>query len=114
MPRSRHVPGDLAMWLFILAELAVFALFFALYGVHRARQQWRRSHHQLYGDVLPRGQDGHLGGIGLHRDGADQRHGLQLLGGCHQRSGTECCVGHSRGHTSDRSRRTDDWYCDAG
>ena len=38
MPRSRHVPGDLAMWLFILAELAVFALFFALYGVHRARQ----------------------------------------------------------------------------
>ena len=24
MPRSRHVPGDLAMWLFILAELAVF------------------------------------------------------------------------------------------
>ena len=30
MPRSRHVPGDLAMWLFILAELAVFALFLPL------------------------------------------------------------------------------------
>ena len=35
---SRHLPGDLAMWLFILAELSVFALFFALYAVTRYRQ----------------------------------------------------------------------------
>ncbi|MEQ6289099.1 cytochrome c oxidase subunit 3 [Vogesella sp. GCM10023246] len=34
----RTVPGDLAMWFFILAELAVFGLFFAIYGVVRARQ----------------------------------------------------------------------------
>lgn len=34
----RTVPGDLAMWFFILAELAVFGLFFAVYGVVRARQ----------------------------------------------------------------------------
>lgn len=34
----RTVPGDLAMWFFILAELAVFGVFFAVYGVVRARQ----------------------------------------------------------------------------
>ncbi|SCK19287.1 nitric oxide reductase NorE protein [Vogesella sp. LIG4] len=35
---QRTVPGDLAMWFFILAELAVFGVFFAIYGVVRARQ----------------------------------------------------------------------------
>ncbi|MDC7711876.1 cytochrome c oxidase subunit 3 [Vogesella indigofera] len=32
-----RVPGDLAMWFFILAELAVFGIFFAVYGVVRQR-----------------------------------------------------------------------------
>ncbi|MDC7698296.1 cytochrome c oxidase subunit 3 [Vogesella indigofera] len=32
-----RVPGDLAMWFFILAELAVFGIFFAVYGVARQR-----------------------------------------------------------------------------
>ncbi|WP_230368641.1 hypothetical protein [Paludibacterium denitrificans] len=35
---ERHVPGDLAMWCFILAELAVFGVFFLVYGVYRLRQ----------------------------------------------------------------------------
>jgi nitric oxide reductase NorE protein len=34
----RHPPGDLAIWVFILAELAAFALLFILYGVVRAKQ----------------------------------------------------------------------------
>ncbi len=33
----RHPPGDLAIWVFILAELAAFALLFVLYGVVRAK-----------------------------------------------------------------------------
>ena len=32
-----RVPGDLAMWFFILAELTVFGIFFAVYGVARQR-----------------------------------------------------------------------------
>jgi len=31
----RHPPGDLAIWIFILAELAVFAAFFAAYAFTR-------------------------------------------------------------------------------
>jgi nitric oxide reductase NorE protein len=37
IPQNRHVPGDLAMWCFILAELAVFGVFFLVYGYHRWR-----------------------------------------------------------------------------
>lgn len=33
----RHPPGDLAIWVFILAELAAFALLFILYGVVRSK-----------------------------------------------------------------------------
>ncbi len=32
---SRYPPGDLAVWIFILAELAVFAIFFAAYAFTR-------------------------------------------------------------------------------
>lgn len=32
----RHPPGDLALWIFILAELSVFAVFFAAYAFTRA------------------------------------------------------------------------------
>ena len=31
----RHPPGDLAIWIFILAELSVFAVFFAVYAFSR-------------------------------------------------------------------------------
>lgn len=34
---SRQLPGDFAVWLFILAELSVFALLFILFAVTRAR-----------------------------------------------------------------------------
>lgn len=34
--RKTYPPGDLAMWIFILAELLVFALFFAAYAFTRA------------------------------------------------------------------------------
>ncbi|HTH40824.1 MAG TPA: cytochrome c oxidase subunit 3 family protein [Rhodocyclaceae bacterium] len=33
----RPPPGDLAMWVFILAELSAFAVFFVLYGVARMK-----------------------------------------------------------------------------
>lgn len=36
-PTSRPLPGDLAMWCFILAELTVFALMFLLFSWQRAR-----------------------------------------------------------------------------
>ena len=36
-PAARHLPGDLAIWVFILSELLVFAVFFAAYGFARAR-----------------------------------------------------------------------------
>jgi nitric oxide reductase NorE protein len=32
----RHLPGDLAIWIFILAELGVFGLFFAAYAFARS------------------------------------------------------------------------------
>lgn len=34
-PERRYPPGDLAIWIFILAELAVFAIFFAAYAFTR-------------------------------------------------------------------------------
>ncbi len=33
----KQLPGDFAIWLFILAELSVFALFFILYAITRLR-----------------------------------------------------------------------------
>ena len=33
---NRYPPGDLAIWIFILAELGVFALFFSAYAFARA------------------------------------------------------------------------------
>jgi len=35
-PTPRHLPGDLAMWCFILAELLVFGVFFVVYAFTRA------------------------------------------------------------------------------
>ncbi len=35
LPARNHPPGDLAIWVFILAELLVFALFFATYAFAR-------------------------------------------------------------------------------
>ena len=35
--KSPYPPGDLALWIFILAELSVFAIFFAAYAFARAR-----------------------------------------------------------------------------
>ncbi|MCD5364150.1 cytochrome c oxidase subunit 3 [Chromobacterium aquaticum] len=37
-PQQRRVPGDLAMWCFILAELAVFGVFFLAYAWARRQQ----------------------------------------------------------------------------
>jgi heme/copper-type cytochrome/quinol oxidase subunit 3 len=39
---ARQPPGDLAIWIFILAELGVFALFFAAYAFARSHK-WRCS-----------------------------------------------------------------------
>jgi len=44
--KQPHLPGDLAMWFFILAELTVFAIFFLGFAVTR----------QLYPDMFLRGQ----------------------------------------------------------
>ncbi|OMH25961.1 hypothetical protein BGP75_24790 [Motiliproteus sp. MSK22-1] len=46
--RSGRLPGDLAMWIFILAELTAFALLFSIYAVNRA----------LYPDIFAEGQAG--------------------------------------------------------
>jgi nitric oxide reductase NorE protein len=35
LENARHPPGDLAIWIFIMAELLVFAIFFAAYAVTR-------------------------------------------------------------------------------
>jgi len=35
LARPRHLPGDIAVWIFIFAELAVFAIMFIGYGVAR-------------------------------------------------------------------------------
>ena len=45
---SGRLPGDLAMWFFILAELTAFALLFSIYAVNRA----------LYPDIFAAGQAG--------------------------------------------------------
>lgn len=42
-----YLPGDLAMWFFILAELTVFAIFFIGFAITR----------QLYPDMFQQGQD---------------------------------------------------------
>ena len=42
----RHPPGDLAIWIFILAELAVFALFFAAYAFTRMNNVELFNHYQ--------------------------------------------------------------------
>ena len=34
--RGRHLPGDIAVWFFIFAELAVFGILFIGYGVARS------------------------------------------------------------------------------
>ena len=36
-PPSRRLPGDLAIWVFILSEMLVFAVFFAAYAFARAK-----------------------------------------------------------------------------
>ena len=35
-PRKSRLPGDLAIWFFILAEMLAFAVFFAAYAFARA------------------------------------------------------------------------------
>ncbi len=42
----RYPPGDLAMWVFIFAELAVFALFFAAYAIARMSHVELFNHYQ--------------------------------------------------------------------
>ncbi len=37
LPSPRHLAGDLAIWIFILAELLAFGVFFAAYAFTRAR-----------------------------------------------------------------------------
>jgi nitric oxide reductase NorE protein len=44
---SKNPPGDLAMWIFIVAELLVFALFFASYAFTRA------NHVELFNSYQP-------------------------------------------------------------
>ncbi|MEZ7828580.1 MAG: cytochrome c oxidase subunit 3 [Brachymonas denitrificans] len=38
IPGERHIPGDMAMWIFIMIELAVFGFFFGAYAWSRAKQ----------------------------------------------------------------------------
>ncbi|MCG8015132.1 MAG: cytochrome c oxidase subunit 3 family protein [Candidatus Thiodiazotropha sp. 'RUGA'] len=44
---SNYPPGDLAIWIFILAELAVFAIFFAAYAFTRLQHVALFNEHQL-------------------------------------------------------------------
>ena len=44
---SRYPPGDLAIWIFILAELSVFAVFFAAYAFTRMNQVALFNEYQL-------------------------------------------------------------------
>ena len=46
----RYPPGDLAIWIFILAELLVFALFFAAYAFTRMSNVELFNEHQLHLD----------------------------------------------------------------
>jgi nitric oxide reductase NorE protein len=43
---DRHPPGDLAIWIFILAELLVFAVFFAAYAFARMNNPELFDHYQ--------------------------------------------------------------------
>jgi nitric oxide reductase NorE protein len=43
---NRYPPGDLAMWIFILAELLVFAIFFASYAFARLNDVELFNHYQ--------------------------------------------------------------------
>ncbi len=43
----RHPPGDLAIWVFILAELLVFGIFFAAYAFTRMQHVELFNHYQL-------------------------------------------------------------------
>ena len=45
--RLRHPPGDLAIWIFILAELLVFAVFFAAYAFTRMNNVELFNEYQL-------------------------------------------------------------------
>ncbi len=47
---DRYPPGDLAIWVFILAELLVFALFFAAYAFTRMNNVELFNEHQLHLD----------------------------------------------------------------
>ncbi|MCG8427283.1 MAG: cytochrome c oxidase subunit 3 family protein [Chromatiales bacterium] len=44
---NRHPPGDLAIWIFILAELSVFAVFFAAYAFTRMNNVELFNEYQL-------------------------------------------------------------------
>lgn len=46
--RVDHPPGDLAIWIFILAELLVFAIFFAAYAVTRMNHVEMFNEFQLH------------------------------------------------------------------
>lgn len=46
-PVHNYPPGDLAIWVFILAELAVFAVFFAVYAFTRANHVELFNQYQL-------------------------------------------------------------------
>ncbi|TAM01849.1 MAG: cytochrome c oxidase subunit 3 family protein [Paraburkholderia sp.] len=45
-PHDRYLPGDVAMWFFIVAELLVFACFFIAYGWYRANEPSVFAHGQ--------------------------------------------------------------------
>ena len=51
MNEKRYPPGDLAIWIFILAELLVFAIFFASYAFTRAEHVELFNIHQLQLDT---------------------------------------------------------------
>jgi nitric oxide reductase NorE protein len=46
-PSERRLPGDLAIWFFILAEMLAFAVFFATYAFARAKNVELFNHYQL-------------------------------------------------------------------
>jgi len=48
--KRKYPPGDLAIWIFILAELSVFAVFFAAYAFTRMNNVELFNEHQLHLD----------------------------------------------------------------
>ncbi|WP_370738169.1 hypothetical protein [Solemya elarraichensis gill symbiont] len=46
-PQHKYPPGDLAIWIFILAELLVFAIFFVAYAFARMNDVELFNHYQL-------------------------------------------------------------------